>query len=206
MKMMTALMAAGLMMGAATAARAADPVDDCSSYWTGFYVGAHAGYVTGSVDNDIDNKNMSGWLAGGLAGYNWQNCALVLGVEGDVGFGNVDTKRAADINDFDMEPNGHARIRLGYAIDDNIMPFIAGGLAVMDGDLRIPTFPGSLSDSKLHWGFTIGGGVDWAINENWTWRGEYLYDNYGKETYDVGGDLDVDVDSHTFRAAITYGF
>jgi outer membrane immunogenic protein len=207
MRTITAFLAAGLLMGAtATVAQAADPVDACSTAWNGFYIGSHIGYVTGDVDTDIGDKNMQGWLGGGLAGYNWQNCSLVLGFEGDVGFGNVDTKKDVNFNDFDMEPNGHLRLRLGYAIDDNIMPFIAGGLAVMDGDLRVPLFPGSVTDSKIHWGFTIGGGLDWQVHENWVWRIEYLYDNYGQETYDVPGPVKVDVDSHTFRTAITYKF
>src|SRR5437588_10657247 len=74
------------------------PLPECN--WTGFYIGLNVGGQFGhSEDLDLDDYNFrgqlwgyheSGVIAGGQVGYNWQWRWLVLGVEGDAGYVNLD--------------------------------------------------------------------------------------------------------------------
>jgi outer membrane immunogenic protein len=195
------LVSALCFVGATRATFAADLVDSCADNWSGLYGGVHAGYAFGNVNTaTLGDVNVEGFVGGVLAGYNFQTCNLVFGVESDFGFSpDIDGTNSA-INDFDIEPNGHLRGRIGLPMD-NLMPFLAAGLAIADADIR--TVPG-VGDSHLHVGFTVGAGLDFAVNENVIVRGEYLFDAYGSETYAPGGK--VDFDTHTLRAALIWKF
>jgi outer membrane immunogenic protein len=202
------LFAAASILALSSAARAAD-VSSCSEEWSGVYIGLHAGGAFGTGNTTpVKNISISGPIAGGLVGWNWQNCDWVFGIEGDMGFspdsvtGSIQGTKGG-VDDFDVEPNGHIRLRAGWA-NGSVMPFIAGGLAIADADVRYIGVPGA-ADTKLHFGFTIGAGVDFALNSNWIIRAEYLYDNYGSENYNapIGK---VDFDTHTIRAAVIYKF
>jgi outer membrane immunogenic protein len=85
----------------------------------------------------------------------------------------------------------------------DVLPFIAGGLSVA----RIDVDTDLGDDENTHWGWTIGGGIDWALSEQFIIRAEYLYDDYGSKTYDIDGtDVDGDLDAHTVRAAFIWNF
>ena len=194
------LFAAALVACSSVVANAADVVDTCDTSWSGLYVGAHAGYVTGKGDYGPDTVNIDGFMGGGLAGYNYQTCNLVLGLEGDFGIGEVDGNNfGAGINDWDLEPNGHIRARLGLPMD-SFMPFVAAGLAL--GDIDVNTGPGP-NDGGMHYGFTGGAGLDMKLNENIIVRGEYLFDAYGSKS-NPGGDTSAN--THTLRAALIWQF
>jgi outer membrane immunogenic protein len=198
-------LAAALSLGAAGYANAADytepyvePGPTCGN-WSGLYVGAHAGYLWGKADVDPD-----GFIGGALLGGNFQADCLVFGLEGDIGFGDVDG--SDDVDDIDVEAdlkyNGHIRARLGYSLGD-VMPFIAGGLSV--AKIEVETDFGD--DKNTHWGWTLGGGLDWAVSEQFIIRAEYLYDDYGSKTYEFDDfDVDGDLTAHTVRAALIWNF
>jgi outer membrane immunogenic protein len=40
---------------------------------------------------------------------------------------------------------------------------------------------GSFSDTRLGW--TVGGGLEWMISPNWSFKAEYLYYDLGSVTY-----------------------
>ena len=112
MKRIVIGMAAALSLFA-TGAMAADlaarpyvkaPVMDPVWSWTGWYVGVNGGYSWGRSRTDVTYNNtatgavivppagsvtsasfdMNGGVAGGQAGYNWQNANWVYGIEGDL--------------------------------------------------------------------------------------------------------------------------
>jgi outer membrane immunogenic protein len=99
------------------------------------------------------------------------------------------------------------RARLGYAFD-NIMPFVTGGLAFggVKGTFDSPACTCSVDD--IPFGYTLGGGVEWAINDSWSAKAEYLYVNLGKP--DIDGDpVFVRVNDYDFsivRAGFNYNF
>jgi outer membrane immunogenic protein len=93
-----------------------------------------------------------------------------------------------------LEWFGTVRGRLGYA-HDRFLPYITGGLAygeikstltvggtTFDTGGGTPVFvassSASASTSAVHIGFAVGGGVDWAVNDRWMLRAEYLYLNF----------------------------
>jgi outer membrane immunogenic protein len=86
------------------------------------------------------------------------------------------------------------RPRLGYAFD-RVLVYGTGGLAV--GRTRMETnmtficagcnasYPGSGQTTML--GYAAGGGVEYAIADHWTMRGEALYWNLGTQNVYAGG-------------------
>lgn len=197
----------GAFVSSASAADISEPVGTFD--WSGLYVGAHAGYAWGDVDVDYEGieggGDMEGLIGGALVGYNIQRDQFVFGVEGDFGLGDVDgVGRAEPIETYtyDMSWNGHLRLRAGLAVD-RMLFFVAGGLAMAEHELgveetyalgstqiapsAIDEFSGQ--DSQTHVGFTIGGGLEYALTDSALLRIEYLYDDYGQAeyTYEGGG-------------------
>lgn len=208
--------------GSAMAADVSEPV--ASTYdWSGPYLGVHAGYLWGDVDVDYEDLGgggeIDGFIGGGLGGLNFQSDNLVFGVEGDFGLTGADGNGVACMGDFDcateiysydMDWNAHLRARVGLAMDRTLI-FIAGGLAIAEHELG--AVYGNLmtgSGTETHYGFTIGGGAEYAMTDNLLLRLEYLYDDYGKERYNFGEDADdhydADITAHTVRAALSYAF
>jgi outer membrane immunogenic protein len=185
------------------------------SIWTGFYIGGNFGYAFGGNDevsvtsdvegtvDDLDEIELQGIFGGGQIGYNAQWEALVIGAVADI--------EAADINDdfthnFVIEGNddqvraeanidvwGTLRARLGMAFD-SVLIYGTGGLAwaSVDYDLRANNFTtggsGKIDSSETRVGWTVGGGVEWAIDDNWSFGAEYLYVDLGDYTIDGPAD------------------
>lgn len=188
--------------------------------WSGFYLGGHLGYIWGRTRVEEDgvvtepSAKTDGAIGGVLAGYNWQNGALVLGIEGDfgwthahgVGFAVPSPTQAP--NTYDLNWNSHLRGRAGYAVD-NWLLYVAGGPAIADldfheGAITTPVIP---SGGK-YYGWSIGGGVEYAFTRNLVGRIEYLYDNYGHKDYiGVTGDpYRVSLTGQTVRGALAWKF
>lgn len=197
--------AAAAMLSLASVAHAADTfivggetithVTNDGKRWDGLYVGVTAGRATGTVQ-DISNASASaqdtkGLLAGVHAGYNWQlDNGVVLGVEGDVVVGGAKADwtsgayRGSDV----INGSGSARVRAGYALGD-LLPYVTGGVAVANTTNSLGcTVPahgaGSCKTSfdatsnQFVLGYTVGAGVELAVTENVSVRGEYRYTKY----------------------------
>ena len=226
----------GSFVSAASAADISEPIS--SFDWSGVYVGAHGGYAWGEADVAYEGDPGGGDLDGGfwggaLAGYNLQHDAFVFGIEGDFGLGDVSGKgKPLPVQEetydytYDLDWNAHLRARAGFAVDRALF-FVAGGLAVASHTLGVeetstdlivpcsycrgapPSYTEWLGeDSKTHMGFTIGGGVEYALTDKVLLRAEYLYDNYGEENYedDEGNKYDVYLTAQTVRAAVSFKF
>lgn len=174
--------AAAFAAVAATSAIAADmpvkarpPIVEVWS-WTGFYIGGNVGYSWGRSDTDLTyyntvtgalivppppgsitsgTFNMDGVIAGGQAGYNWQNNNWVWGIEGDLQWS--DEKGSARFNcaatliagpclpgltflppgvtgtslllDQHLEWFGTLRLRGGILVNPKTLLYATGGLA-----------------------------------------------------------------------------
>jgi len=109
------------------------------------------------------------------------------------------------------------RAKLGWALD-RWMIFAAGGLAVgrvsssFFGQSTDGTFFGS--DDTTRYGWTIGGGIEYAFSQNWFLRGEYLYVDLGKTHFTAFGqqnpifsfDTELKTREHVARVALSYRF
>ena len=72
------------------------------------------------------------------------------------------------------------RGRLGYLARSDTLVYATGGAAVAEiayaaNNFNGATYATSAEMSDLQVGFTVGGGVELALNKNWTLRAEYLY-------------------------------
>jgi iron complex outermembrane recepter protein len=157
--------------------------------WTGIYLGFNAGYSFGGSDwtdsvtgSSTGNFGTSGFVFGGTLGANYQVGSFVFGVEGDgdgadaSGFG---TFTAANLCAGGCLTNntwlGTVRGRAGYAFDR----FFAYGTAgAAFGDVRANFSNGAVS-SATKAGWTAGGGVEVALDRNWSAKAEYLFVDLG---------------------------
>ncbi|CAA0095464.1 Uncharacterised protein [Starkeya nomas] len=180
----------GYRAPAAPAAYAPAPVFT----WTGFYIGANAGYGWGEADFSPD---IDGFIGGLQAGYNWQGAGpLVLGVETDIQYADVSSSV------FTLDYFGTLRARLGFAVDQFLL-YGTGGLAYGRGTYEVI----GLSNDKNHIGWTVGAGAEYAIDNNWSVKGEYLYVDLGEENYATfGGRRDVGMTTNIVRAGVNYRF
>ena len=152
--------------------------------WSGFYLGINGGGGWGRSDwTTTGGFDTSGGLVGGTIGYNYQIDQVVLGVEGDIDW--------ADINGNVTNGGCHSttgtcttgdswlstvRGRLGYAAD-RFMPYITGGAAFGDIEASGPRLSGA---DETNAGWTLGGGIEFAIAGHWTAKAEYLYVDLGR--------------------------
>ena len=159
----------------------APPVVAPAAYnWSGFYVGVNGGggWSTSSWDT-AGSINVSGGVAGGTAGVNWQLGHAVLGLEGDVDWSSLKGSTTSTgcpagcttSNDWLSTVRGRA----GYAFD-RFLPYVTGGVAFGDVKASTPGFPGA---SQTSTGWTAGGGVELALTNNWTAKAEYLHVDLG---------------------------
>jgi outer membrane immunogenic protein len=174
--------------------------------WTGAYLGINGGYGWGSGDNTVPfstgSFDVNGGVVGGTLGYNFQSGAAVFGLEGDIDWSGIKGSTACGGTSCETSNTwlGTARGRLGYAAG-NFLPYITGGAAFGNIKNSIAGF-GDASDTKLGW--TVGGGVEAAINGPWSAKVEYLYVDLGSGATVAGSDTKFH--TNLVRAGLNYRF
>lgn len=235
MKLFASTLLAVAALGVTVPAYAAGQTD---ANWTGPYIGAQLGYEDGRTQDkanpSADRKDISGVIAGGLVGYNYQlDNNLVLGAEADVTFGKLKNNWDGG-NQFDpystedkIKAFGTVRARAGYAMG-GVMPYVTGGLLWINSDhslscrkadapggtngCRVAEFSNSASSTKVGW--TVGAGVEYQALDNWTFRAEYLYGKVGKDDVTLPdpnypaaiSNRKFDTNLNVLRAAVSYKF
>ncbi|MFG1348221.1 outer membrane protein [Xanthobacter autotrophicus] len=175
--------------------------------------------------------NSSGFFAGGQIGYNYQFANnVVIGVETDLQWSGIEGKYSYNETDVlhpytygsnygaSVDYFGTIRARLGYAFD-RFLPYITGGAAYGKTKLSYSAFESDgyawgASASSTNWGWTVGGGVEYAITNNWTFKTEYLYVDLGSTDYSYATGYysdylvtgSVDTKFHTLKAGVNYKF
>jgi outer membrane immunogenic protein len=160
--------------------------------WVGFYLGFEGGGAWGRSTQRSDSSNvtnsfdLNGGLVGGEYGTNWQFGHLVLGLESDASW--VDLQATTS----ELEPPssagftartnqlflGTSRGRIGYA-EERFLIFATGGLADSFVEATSTGPIGSISQTKSRWGWTGGGGIEWPFAPRWSAKFEYLYVDFG---------------------------
>lgn len=181
--------------------------------WTGWYIGINGGGgwgrsdVTGPVFSTGGSFRTSGGLVGGTLGYNWQSALWVFGLETDIDWTNIRGSAPCGVGAFATSCEvrndflGTFRGRLGYAGWDRALLYITGGLAYGNIKTNIVGF-GSGSSTKAGW--TLGGGIEFAIQGPWTAKVEYLYADLGRGGGVLGSDSKWN--ANIVRAGINYRF
>jgi outer membrane immunogenic protein len=196
--------------------------------WSGAYVGAQIGYgwtksVTSlsldpttslSVDNDP-----GGALGGLYAGYNYQmSNNVVLGLDVDINAANYKaesddwslhsggTKTTVDDfipTSFDISWNGAVRGRAGYAVG-RFLPYVAGGVSFGEYRFRLD---GGASHRSTRAGWNIGAGIDYAVTDKITLRGEYRFTDFGSDKFSFEGvPSEVDLKTNDILLGVAYNF
>jgi outer membrane immunogenic protein len=160
--------------------------------WTGFYLGGQIGY--GWASNNLSgggpvfafsgiNYVPSGVVGGAHVGYNLQLNQIVLGVEGDVDGTGVNKSYNWGLVTFGSQipVEGSIRGRLGFALDRALI-YVTGGAAFagVTNTYQSPFGYNSIGRSIAGW--TIGGGLEYALFNNWSIRAEYRYADFGSAT------------------------
>jgi len=153
--------------------------------WTGVYIGGQVGYQFGKSESsdglgNYVNMSPSGVVGGAHVGYNYQVAQFVFGLEGDVnGSGYHGSADVGPVNysareDFD----GSIRGRVGVAWDRALI-YGTGGVAFANfkNDYNGFGFNDSVNTGRVGW--TVGGGVEYALDNNWSIRAEYRYTDFG---------------------------
>jgi outer membrane immunogenic protein len=208
--------------------------------------GTDGGFLNAAFPGGLGSQSV-GFLGGGQAGYNWQTGAFVLGVETDFdgatnskSFNNVGVPFAGAgvpailAGDF-LSVNGKAslswlgttRARVGFVAtpDNRLMIYATGGIAYGGGSTNFSVFDsttgsfwtGNPSSTRVGW--TIGGGVEYAVTNNVTIKGEYLYADLGSTDFTTVGNAaaatffpgvfatgHLSYNASIFRAGVNYKF
>lgn len=172
--------------------------------WTGFYVGGSAGFISNNTTGDDIGDGSGGGtvnsqgtyhiggvggLFGGNVGYNYQFAPnWVLGIEADIAGSTLSNYAYQDIFGSEVYSKlsalGTVRARIGYAFD-RMLVYATGGLAYGDVHNRasFQQLPrDTIDQSNWRTGWTAGGGLEYALTNNWTVRAEGLYVDLGSVT------------------------
>ncbi|WP_455466759.1 outer membrane protein [Bartonella sp. B39] len=105
---------------------------------------------------------------------------------------------------------GATRMRVGFSTG-RVMPYISGGIAygqlqdVMSISITGEDSFNETSDiKKTMIGYTLGGGIDFAMTDNIIVRAEYRYSDFGKKKFD--DEIEIKYKTNDFRAGIAYKF
>lgn len=186
--------------------------------WSGFYFGVNGGYGFGNTDwsdpnnasglGSTGNFNLSGYVAGGTLGVNFQTGAFVFGLEGDFGASGLDGKSSSAYCGSNLGFAATAqcetkntwlstvRGRLGFAADRVLFYGTAGGAF---GNIEAGAGGSFQTSTKVGW--AAGAGLEAAFADNWTARIEYLFVDLQNSTCNTATACGNDVVNNTLVAA-----
>ncbi|MFD2183808.1 outer membrane protein [Rhodoplanes azumiensis] len=202
--------------------------------WTGCYIGGYVGGAWSGSDSTAypytagfanaygyAYNTDSSFIGGGTVGCNWQpvGSPFVLGLEGELGYLSVegsayDPLRGTGYWASSKAGDWYGMItgRLGYSFGQALL-YAKGGVAFVgvESTYTIPTASVSISDTVATW--TVGGGLEWAFDMNWSVKAEYMYIGLDEtqgacgSTTAVVGCFSQDVGGiHTAKIGLNYRF
>lgn len=199
--------------------------------WSGLYVGASSGGIWGKQEWEFASNGartspaFNGYLVGGQIGYDLQIGNMVIGVEADYNWTNADGGESCPNRNLfscatSIDRIGFVTGRFGFT-GDRTLYYVKAGLAYSEVEARTQwNFAGNLtgvpwavpdltaSDSKSVTGWVVGAGMEFAIDNRWSARGEILHYDLGSERFTVssGSIVDVDTTGTIGRVGINYRF
>ncbi len=212
---------------AASPVHAADPSDIPWS-WTGYYVGTHLG--SAAIVNDWKSAGsgfedavpfagefVGGGIAYGVqAGYHCQIGRVVLGLEAEASFADIDGPARCGVGVFvcnaTIDALGTIAGRFGYAHERLLVYGKAGAAWAHEKVEMVPTDTTVSTDvwhgDVIRWGWTLGAGFEYALSPGLSAKLEYNYlafssDNVGI-TNQAGAHSSVSLhhDTHLFKVGL----
>ncbi len=224
-----------------------NPDDRRSSFdsrWTGIYIGGHIGvhdidtigifdaFEPGGGIPDLSNLGDSGAHRGVQAGVNFQWHHIFLGVEADASWGGFNQSYTTI-----QDGSASEAFLLSYPIVGNLdylatirgrMGFDTSGLSGFESLLYLTagvaftTFEMDIADGRSMvefdaMGIVFGGGVEWALSDQWSLRAEYLHYDFDERldiaSVAISGIFDANAGNFVtldnidiFRIALNYRF
>jgi len=155
--------------------------------------------------------NGDGFTGGGQIGYNSQSGNIVWGAEADFEYLGIKGSTSGTFPFPSTLPGGvvgppteffgvathystdwlfTARPRIGWAMN-NWLLYATGGLAVGREHFSqtltlLPPFVSTNTFATTQVGWTVGAGVEYALNQNWSVKAEYLYVDLGRTGANAG--------------------
>jgi outer membrane immunogenic protein len=188
--------------------------------WTGWYLGLNGGGgwgwtshtatfgAAGAPALTTGNFNTGGGLAGGTIGYNYQLGQWLVGAEADLDWSNIrgtfnGTAGAAAFSlSSQLNWLDTTRVRVGWVWDHALFYGTAGAAVggvttTANASAAIAGLgaTASAADTQTRFGWTAGGGVEYAFNNYLSAKVEYMYVNLGTQTQ-------INVDSVKFNTNI----
>lgn len=180
--------------------KAPAPLPPASS-WTGFYIGANGGFGGNKFDypatvgglSGTSSLTSSGFLGGGQVGYNWQLSPLwVVGLETDFDGSNIASNASASTAfggasaGTTIDWFGTVRGRVGALVTPNALLYATGGWAyghtTTTASAALLGVGAATSIGNNQSGWTVGGGLEYALNSWLSFKTEYLYLDLGTAT------------------------
>jgi outer membrane immunogenic protein len=165
---------------------------------------ANASAMAAGLNDSLDPNAVTGAIR---AGYNWQVGTVFYGLASDLSWFNLSGMRqfsatytVVSQSNAGRSSNSYTvgtsfasnslftlRGRLGFT-ETNVLPYMTGGLALTDfrmadtytDNFGAPGAFGSASNSDQRTGWTIGAGLEWAVNDRWYVKAEYLLVDLGR--------------------------
>lgn len=209
------------------------PIPSHSYNWSGCYIGGQVGWAWHkdkateyhvsdgalSATTPLVAARSDGFIGGGHLGCNWQwGGPWVVGIEGDVEHADLEAlsyyvTTPPDSYRSQIGSQASLRGRLGYAIDRNLF-YVTGGAAWAKvkhsyyDSLDLSAYD-TFSHTRTGW--TVGGGWEYAFDNNWTARLEYRYADFGDvsnvPTVAWTGLREVhEITEHAVRVGLSYKF
>ncbi len=184
--------------------------------WTGLYAGINGGVGLGGFTSGGSSYfgGTSGGLAGGTIGYNYQSGTLVVGIEADVDWADINGRNTPFFgvsSKSTVDELNTVRGRLGYAYDRTLF-FVTGGYAGGSVSGNVSNFGSSpnllINESHYLNGYAIGAGVEYSVTPQVSVKAEYLFTSLQPSTY-FGGTVNATnsgVDISTVKAGVNYHF
>ena len=186
------------------------PVLAPSYDWSGFYAGGQVGggwfknqttivdgnaaFPAGLILNPITG---SGVLGGGFAGFNYQANQMLIGIDGDYSWADLNgsgstvgpTGFTSSVNE-KVSWLATVTARVGYTANNFLYYGKFGGAWAGFSSNGVTTNPAGIAvtntaSSDTHNGFTVGAGVEWGLASNWSAKLEYDYVNFGTTNFNL---------------------
>lgn len=178
--------------------------------WNGIY----AGFILGGVFNDVNlranqlgfanpegqcnsNADFSSVYPGVQLGVSRQfGSRLVLGIMGDYSYNATRQTDVAcpcpgdlavsDRFSIQNKMQGSLLGRIGYALNNNLLPYLAGGISFADLGMNYSNESNDFySNNTTQAGWRIGGGLEWGFAPAWSVSAEYHYTGYNSMNLDI---------------------
>jgi len=193
--------------------------------WTGPYIGVFGGASTGDFEYDAGptgddsllglDVSGSGFIGGAQVGYDWQTGNWVIGAVADIAISSHSADVSLDVTglgsaeaESELTYLGTVRARAGYAFDRALV-YAHGGFAYGETEQTISALGTELfNESQTRTGWTVGAGVEYALNDKVSVGTEYSYVDLGDEQVysDDSVFVNEDLAFHTVKAFLNIRF